>query len=463
MTKMDNLKRKELHRIRDSIQDRIRGTQKLLMDIDKVTTKLEDEVIDLLNEIGSRGDTLKELIDNYVKKKKTSLIEAHEENVENLNIYRDSLERKLDEHEASFAKINDLLDQEKKVAKPLVNVAKVYQMVIDSIDENKSLQVNVKLKRCELQSPVDLEVGHVKKLLGTLDDSEEDLYGIIYPVSYVSEFKTRNLEINTIATNTQKTFTNVFVCFDVQKELLVYNQQGKVSSRVGCDFKINDAIHTEDGKLFVTSPDGKAIRCLAQRKKNGEYKSSVLKTDSLFLHGLTACNRPGIYAVCGTDSPNYTEKKPSETVIIEFTSSGKEYKRVMVSMFAGKVYRIAQNIDDRYVLTFPKDGAILSVDGVGTIRNSFSTLDFQDCVPNTSRFKKEQTFWPSGVACDSVGHVIVSEWTNAVVMMLDRNLNMLRHIGKYHVFPNALSFDRKLNILFLGDKESVQLWKTSPK
>ena len=460
MNRMDQMKRKEIHRLKDSIQERIRGTQRLLMDVDKVATQLEEEVIELLHEVGSRGEELKDLIERYVKQTKTSLIEAHETNVESLNKYKGALERKLDEHEENFAKINDLLDQEKKIAKPMVNVSKVYQMVIDSIAQYKSLQVDVKLKRCALRAKVDSEQysDQVKKLIGLLDDSEEDLYAIVYPIYFVKEFKTRNLEIHTMETFTQKSTTNIFICFDAQKELLIYSQQGKITGRVGCEVKVNDVVITDDGKILATTPDAKSVKLFTPTKKNG-YKVKTIVNDNLYLHGLTAGNRHGVFAVCGTDAPNYSDKRPSETVIVEFTQSGKECKRFMVSNFAGKVYRIAQNVDDRFVLTFPKDGVVLSVDGVGQIRNSFSADDFTDCLPQT-RYGREVTFWPSGVACDTVGHVLVSEWTNAVVLMLDRNLNMLRFIGRYYVCPNALTFNKKINMLFVGDKDSIQMWRT---
>lgn len=460
---MDNAKREELVRIRDSIVQRKRAAEKLLKDVDKVSEKLENEIMELMNEIGARGDNMKALIDSYVKKAKAALFKAHEENVDKIDNYRVGLEKKVEDHRESIVKINEVLEQRKHIKNPLVNVSKVYEMVVDSLEDAKSLQVNVNLKRCELRGGTELNIDKVKHNIGVLHGVEESLYGIMYPITFSGEFKTPNIEINAISPGgSSNSHTNIWVCFCVKKELINYSEHGKVLSRIACDFKVNDIVQTEDGRIFATAADGKSVRCISRKRKQGEYSCSVMVQDSLYLHGLTLCNRTGMFAACATDAPNYTDRQPSETVVIEYTYSGKEFRRVMVSNFAGKVYRIAQNIDDRYVLTFPKEGAILSVDGVGNIRNSFTDRDFQECNVTNGRQGSEMRFWPSGVCCDAVGHVIVTEWTNALVILLDKDLNILRHIGKGHSGPNAVCYDLKWNTLFIGDKESVQMWKTCP-
>jgi hypothetical protein len=190
--------------------------------------------------------------------------------------------------------------------------------------------------------------------------------------------------------------------------------------------------------------------------KSGGHVQVLLIEDDLFLHSLALCMDNKKIAICGTDTKNYSSDQPNEVVIIEYTIEGKELKRTAVSGYSGKVYRIAQNINGSYVLTFPKEGCIIAVNAQnGAIMSSFDKEDFKQCKPKGIKALGSE-FWPSGVCSNNNGFVFISEYVNKAILMLDEDFRFLRYIGERYVCPNALAFQNETDTLWIGDKGTIQ-------
>ncbi|XP_052819975.1 uncharacterized protein LOC128245786 [Mya arenaria] len=450
------------------LEDNVCKARQVVNDIEKVEELLEKEQGIIVEHIQERANSLKQLIDSYVDVAKSKVQEGHEVNISRLNKLKRESEERVLKLEIDIAKVKDALSQDVKIAKPLVNKVKVVEMVIKSIDKSR-IKRHVDIVRPVFEAGKDVNEEFVKEIIGKLDQKDQNLVDILYPVKLLKEFKTSAEEdINTLAINEQSK-EHIWMCLGAGTKLTSYKESGGKGHIAGVtDIPVDDMLITDDGRVIFTSPDSVKLHVWAPgRRLTGSASSAVLAKDSLHLHGLTVCNTSGLLSVCGTDKPNYSDEKPNETVIIEYTLYGKEVRRIMISGYTGKVYRIAQNVNNQYVLTFPKQGMVISVDSVGKIKSSFGHKDLIKCdVPLRAPTSDDNDeygvgFWPSGIACDDMGHVLVSDWLNKTVLMMDEKLNFLRCVGTRYTGPNALLYDKKSNVLWIGDKGSAQCWKTS--
>ncbi|KAH3821459.1 hypothetical protein DPMN_123223 [Dreissena polymorpha] len=129
---------------------------------------------------------------------------------------------------------------------------------------------------------------------------------------------------------------------------------------------------------------------------------------------------------------------------------------------------MSQNINNEYILTFPKEGTILSMNTVGKIQFSFSNKDFirlcglgfPSKTSGASRLhlvEQEVAFLPSEIACDAIGQVFVSDWLNKTVFLFDEKLSMLRTLGDSFFGPNAWCYDKRNNALVVADRKLKQV------
>lgn len=75
-----------------------------------------------------------------------------------------------------------------------------------------------------------------------------------------------------------------------------------------------------------------------------------------------------------------------------------------------------------------------------------------DCAP-----RDQQPFLPHGIVCDADGYILVSDWNNDCVHVLDRDGNFLLQLVNSKdglEGPNALGIDRR-GYLWVGDSHGV--------
>ncbi|KAH3824696.1 hypothetical protein DPMN_126548 [Dreissena polymorpha] len=447
-----------------------RNEAKFDKDIEEACTVegiLETEYNAASEVIKERAAKLRTLVDAYVEHMKVKLKINRERNLETLKQVKETARQRLKKLRSDIEKLTEVVKPD-VTSGSLVNKVKVVEMVLQSIDVASAFNTNKLLVRTELNIRTQtLNDETVKQWIGDLNESEVQIIDILYPVKCVGQITSHeDTDINAMSVCESG---ELFVNFGASHTLTQLSK-GKSHNVLNAGFPIDDLITTPDGKIICTSKDSFKIHCFSpKRKQPAKFDDTVLVKDSLHLHGLTLCNLSGVFAVCGTDKPNYSDEKSNETVIMEYTFTGKEVKRLMISGYTGKVYRMSQNINNEYILTFPKEGTILSVNTVGKIQFSFSNEDFiRVCAPSKTSSatrlhmeEQEVAFWPSGIACNAIGHVFVSDWLNKTVLMFDEKLSIIRTLGDRFFGPNALCYDKKNNALVVSDRKVIQLWKTT--
>jgi len=450
----------------DYLHDSATYTENVIADVTRVEGVLGAETDQLLADVNRRAAAIKEMVDVHCDTVKRSIVDHHENNMARIQELRRDAEIRLDKIRTDIEKLQETQNGDQKVLKPLVNKVKVVGMVMKSVDKSR-IRRNVKIVRTSVEPMCDVKVNDIVGLFGPIQYHDLTVLDVLYPLKLVNKIKTADEDVNCMAINNSVP-EKVWVCGGAGTKIIGYKPgRGKPVTAAMCDFRVDDMLVTDDGRLIYTSPDSTNIHCwLPGKRPTGSVKSPPLVHDSLHLHGITDATTSGVMAVCGTDKPNYSDEKPNETVIIELTLYGKEVKRIMISGYSGKAYRIGQNINKEFVVTFPKEGMILSVDPTGKIKSSFSFTDFKKCdIPICTNNAKETgndkvEFWPSGIACDVKGHVFVSDWFNKLVLMFDDHLNFLRCVGSSWSGPNALFYDCRVDELWIADKGEIQTWKT---
>lgn len=447
------------------LKHRDMAIHKTLEDIKEVSRKLELERNEILLCIDKSVTEIRRSLNEVVEKIHHDLEENHQKNLQILHKNEAILSDKLKACKQDIIKCEDLLTDSIPSAELKVNKIKVFDMVIGSVEKNTYTPPPIELHRMKLDKATlsnDMK-RNIEMIIGTFMHSIEKLGEIQHPVTLHKSLRIPNTEVNAMALNSDDKRTKSWACAGVSNELVCYNDLGAREKTITTDFEINDVAVSVDNRIYVTSPDSHVWRCLKLTRSGGFVQLFAVK-DELHLHTVTLCRYSKTIAVCGTDRPNYSNQNPNEVVIITYSPEGKEIKRLAVSNFSGKVYRIAVNSNNNYVLTFPKEGLVLSVDHItGQVKSFFDKKDFRLSVTNQLKVTNSNDFWPSGVCCDPHGNIYVTEYLEKVLLMLDYDCCLLRYIGGGYSCPNAVCFHDSSCLLWLADKGKLFIWEVHDK
>lgn len=452
-----------LEKTMNTLKQNVITIQRNIDGLQTVEYRLKRGRNEILDVIDQRVQEIREELNQYVEVIQEELQNKHAINMNILHEHESLLQLSLTVCKQDIAKCEDTLKEfdSSNGVEILVNKMKVLDMIIDSVDKTKFVSTPIETYSMTLDETSDKcdMKRNIEKMVGIVLSKQYSIGEIQNPVSLVKYFPTSTSEVNTVVLNSVNGKDNIWVCSGVSNELVNFNETGARLKTIATDFKINDITVSADGRIYATSPDSTILRCL-KITRNGYVQVFALH-DKLFLHAVAMCTDNETIAVCGTDTPNYTSQQPNEVVVIEHNYDGKELKRFAISNYSGKVYRLAQSINNNYVLTFPKEGKLLSVDNFnGEIKRSFDKNDFRMCLPLTIKPSGTSIeFWPSGLCCDTNGHIFVTEYLTKLLLMFDMDCNMLRFIGENHACPNALCFHANTGTLWLGDKGKLKVWK----
>lgn len=455
-------KKKTLEETTVTLKNNAAAIQRNIDGVQKVEHRLKLDRDEMLDVIDQRVQEIREELNRYVEVVQEKLQNKHVKNMKNLQECESMLHLKLTVCKQDIGKCEGTLKEldSSNGIEIMVNKTKVLDMIIGSVDNTKFVSIPIEAYRMtldEISDSCDMK-RNIEAMVGNVVSKPYSKGEIQNPVSLVRYFPTSNSEVNTVALNSVNGKDNVWMCSGVSNELVNYSETGARLKTISTDFKINDISVIADNRIYATSPDSTILRCL-KITRNGGYVQMFALHDKLFVHAVTTCRDNETLAVCGTDTPNYTSQQPNEVVVIEYTYDGEELKRFAISNYSGKVYRLAQNINNNYILTFPKEGQLVSVDSFnGEIKASFDKNDYRMCLSSTIKHSSIE-FWPSGVCCDTNGHIFVTEYLKKLLLMFDMDCNMLRVIGENHAGPNALCFHTDTCTLWLGDKGKLKVWK----
>ncbi|WAR18420.1 TRIM2-like protein [Mya arenaria] len=223
--------------------------------------------------------------------------------------------------------------------------------------------------------------------------------------------------------------------------------------RASSDIQINDATTFYDGKeeaVLVSSHREKSIKRLNQES----LRTSDFAYISLFPGGMSADSRSSLY-VCFRDSYQRAAVFGSRRMVAKLSKHGEivatiEKNEDQTNIF-GYPFRVVVNINGDICVSDYGDGTR----GVTILRKDGTVKCFYKGPP--LQHGNDQPFLPHGITCDHEGHILVSDWNNDCVHVLDREGNFLMNIINQKdgiEGPNAVAIDKK-GRLWVGDSHGV--------
>jgi hypothetical protein len=241
--------------------------------------------------------------------------------------------------------------------------------------------------------------------------------------------------------------TEAWVCCGWgSKEINLYHTSGEKKVTVKLDINVNDIVLTKSGDLLVSSYNGQTIKRVDQR-----LKVSTFADLTFFSRGMALTNDECVY-VCGTErkgSSGPTSDNNLRNVIAKFSLDGSLISELTISPH--DAHRIALTVDNKICFSdYEKSNKrqIVLMEENGLVLCKYEGPPQND---------HESPFYPLDLTCDHYGHIIVSDWNNDCVHLLNKNTKFLQFLVEKEEGienPNALAIDRE-GRLWVGNATGV--------
>jgi len=364
--KKDNVKVK-LRKGRRVFEKNIVLAEGEIRKLDDMENTLTEDKQKVLTKIEGNAKAMKDLVDTYKNKLCKNVHEMHDRNIVEIHKLKTIIKEDLERYKQDKEKCEIGLKKQ-DVSKPLVSEKKVLKMMSDSMDFSDFKQANVKLTKVMFEAKKIFEDDRrMKELIGGLETRIETLNEIQNQIEKVATIECPLKEVTALAWNREND-EEYWACYGAGKDLISINtEDGTRLQYITADFRIDDVTVLHDGTILTTSPDSFCIKRIENFAGDGKKRTRTIVECDIYLHGLTLSLDGAMVVACGTDTPNYAKTKPKVTTIIEFSLQGHILGRIPLQGVSGKVYRIAQNTDFNYVLTFPKEGRVYSMTSFGEV------------------------------------------------------------------------------------------------
>ncbi|XP_022311510.1 uncharacterized protein LOC111116791 [Crassostrea virginica] len=231
--------------------------------------------------------------------------------------------------------------------------------------------------------------------------------------------------------------TEAWVCCGWgSKDIELYNTSGDKKVSVKLDINVNDIVLTKNGDLLVSSYNGKIIK----RVDHQSLKVTTFAELSFFSRGMALTNDDCVY-VCGTErngssGPHTGENKRNVitkynldgSVVSELTISPHDAHRMAVTADNHICFSDYENSNKRQIVLMDESG-----------------MELCRYAGPPSQHEQESPLYPLDLTVDHYGHIIVSDWNNDCVHMLNKNIDFIRFLVEEEEGiqnPNALAIDR---------------------
>ncbi|KAL3875062.1 hypothetical protein ACJMK2_038000 [Sinanodonta woodiana] len=232
------------------------------------------------------------------------------------------------------------------------------------------------------------------------------------------------------------------------RKLNLFKRDGQKIQSTTLNIQVNDITAFFDGKkqsLLVSSYKEKSIKMLDM----DTLKTSDFAYISLFPGGICSDGHKNIY-VCLRDNYQRPVSFGSRRMVAKLSSHGEilsaiEKDKEQHNIF-GYPFRVAVNINGDICVSDYGDGTR----GVNILTKEWKLrCTYKGPVGKTL----EKPFLPHGICCDSKGHILVSDWNNDCVHVLDYDGQFLLFLFKKKdgiEGPNAIALDGD-GYLWVGD------------
>lgn len=225
----------------------------------------------------------------------------------------------------------------------------------------------------------------------------------------------------------------------------IINANGRVLRRVELNFIPNDIIHISDDIVMATDADSMKIY---QLTREGKIFSEVSTAPYHPQH--LSCSRDGGILVTLIEAGSYNNKEESHRFVRRYN---KQFKKMADYEFDGKnrlfatPTKIAENINgDICVInkTSVNEGHVVVLDNQGRLKFKIK-----------GRSGPQDAYDPESVKCDSVGHILISDYYGKKIDLLKRNGQWVQHLMMDDkVCPTAMGISSQ-GLLWVGCKNGL--------
>ncbi|KAH3843025.1 E3 ubiquitin-protein ligase TRIM71-like [Dreissena polymorpha] len=236
------------------------------------------------------------------------------------------------------------------------------------------------------------------------------------------------------------------------KDVYLFTMTGERKKKITLDIQIDHLIMNLSGELLVSSYEDKYIR-----KINKDHEVCDFAMPHLYPGGMVMTKRKELF-VCAVDSYTTRRADHSHRCLLKMSEYGMNIDTIDedgdVILF-GAPYRVCEAPNKDLVVTDREEGKlrVTRVDQEGCLKYVYKG-------PTNAALK--QPFNPLGLCCDRVGNLLVSDWGNHCVHLVNNEGEFQGFIlsQKDGLFkPNAMALDKSGN-LWIGDgNATVRVYK----
>ena len=240
------------------------------------------------------------------------------------------------------------------------------------------------------------------------------------------------------------------------KEVHLYTAQGEKKKTIAMDMQVDHICAIPSGEVLVSSYEEKYIK-----KIDKDFNVCDFAIPHLYPGGMTMNKRKELF-VCAVDS--YTTRRAAHShrvilVMSEFGMNLDEIDEYDDKHLFGAPYRVAETVTRELCVTDREEGKLRV-----TVVGKDSAMKYTYHGPNEVKMK--QPFNPLGLCGDRYGNLLISDWGNHCVHLLNsdgefQGFMLSKKDGLYK--PNAMALDKEGH-LWVGDgNATVRVYKYSKR
>ncbi|KAK3577231.1 hypothetical protein CHS0354_030509 [Potamilus streckersoni] len=412
--------------------------------------ELDSDLCNAIKDIESRSRFLQKEIEKISKALITEVKERHKNEVEKIDVHLKKVAKSYQsmssitvsaERIISYASNDTILETSVKIQKRFLQL----EDELPTADQEKIETVGF--------VPGGLKALGLSAMFGQCTKGDLNLPKVPIPwglrvarqfeIRSISGFKCKEVPetIQAIAPISEK---EAWVCCGWgAKEVHLFSREGQKIKTVGLDIQVDHMCVTPDGEVLVSSYEDKYIKKIDKNHNVVDFSNP-----HLYPGGMTMNRRKELY-VCAVDSYTTRRTEHSHRVLMKMTQYGFPVDEIdddgQKPIF-GAPYRVAENVNRDLVVTDREDNKlrVMLVDMEGRLKDTYI---------GPKDIKLKQPFNPLGVCCDKHGNILISDWGNHCVHLLDMDSQFVGFIlsRKDGLFkPNAIALDTGGN-LWVGD------------
>lgn len=240
------------------------------------------------------------------------------------------------------------------------------------------------------------------------------------------------------------------------KEVHLYTAKGEKKKTIDMGMQVDHICAIPSGEVLVSSYEDKYIK-----KIDKNFNVCDFAIPHLYPGGMAMNKRKELY-VCAVDSYTTRRGSHSHRVILMLSEYGMNLDEIDEfddNHLFGAPYRVAESVTKDLCVTDREEGRLRV-----TVVDKDRALKHAYCGPD--QVKMKQPFNPLGLCCDRYGNLLVADWGNHCVHLLNsegqfQGFLLSRKDGLYK--PNAMALDKEEQ-LWVGDGNStVRVYKYSKR